>query len=171
LLSSSDLFLNARRRKSVNILTGVTRPASAGNKSAPLHPDPFFPERLFMSDYYLLDGYELFYLPGPGGYSGYNPKRRQTQEATLSANYTVHWGLVEEDQILTIGAPYCSREEFLSLQARYQAEEEGNPKRYTFKEPHGCYEVELLDLRGNPYRGLYQNVELEMRVLSAQEWE
>lgn len=121
-----------------------------------------------MPEYYILDGYELCYLPGPGGFSGYNPRRRAVQTQTISNNYTVNFGAPAEDTILTLTAPYCSREEFLSLQARYQAEDaDGCPKRYGFEVSGGSYEVELIDLNGNPYRGLYQDITLTMRVLSA----
>ena len=121
-----------------------------------------------MTDTYILDGYELVYLPGPGGYSGYHPKRRETQAQTISDNYSLAFGLVSEDTILTLAAPYCSRTEFLSLQARYQVEDgDGLPRRYSFEVSGDCFEVEIIDLNGNPYRGLYQDISLAMRVLSA----
>jgi len=120
-----------------------------------------------MSENYTLDGYTLIYLPGPGGYSGYNPKRRLTEVQTISSNVTLNWGTVVEDQIITLTAPYCSRAEFLSLQGRYQTNDvNGAPSQFHFTDSYYHFDVELLDLNGNPYRGIYQNPELTMKILS-----
>jgi hypothetical protein len=123
-------------------------------------------------DYYHLDGYDLFYLPGPGGYSGYNPKRRRTEVETLSAKIALHWGIFEEDQVITITAPYASREEFLSLRDRYLAlDSQGNPRRYYFEDQDYTYEVEILEVEGEPYRGLYDGVQVDLKVLSVHQKE
>lgn len=117
---------------------------------------------------FTLDGYTFLYLPGPGGYSGYHPRRRRSEVRTLSSAVGLDWGIVEEDAVLTLEAPFTSQGEFLSVQERYQAEDAGGlPHRYTFEDPDRDYEVEIVSLEGRPYRGLYRDMRIGLKVLSA----
>jgi len=122
-----------------------------------------------MSDY-LLDGYTLHYLPAPGGYSGYNPHRSRAEMRTLSGAVTMDWGVVEEDVVLVLEAPWVAAEEFSALDARYRAEDPGGtPRRYTFQDADRDYEVEIAGLEGRPYQHLRAGVRLSLRVLSVME--
>jgi len=117
---------------------------------------------------YIIDGYTLLHLPAPGGYSGYNPQRDRTEEKTLSGTVAFDWGIVEEDVQLVLESPWVRREEWLSIQARAQAEDAyGVPCRYTFEDPDRDYEVEIVTLEGKPYhQHLNAGVRLVLRVLS-----
>ena len=117
---------------------------------------------------YILDGYEFEFLPAPGGYSGWNPQRVRADVQTLSSVVSMDWGIVEEDVQLVLESPWVRREEWLSIQARAQAEDAyGVPKRYTFEDPDRDYEVEIVTLEGHPYhQHLNAGVRLVLRVLS-----
>jgi len=117
--------------------------------------------------FYELDGYRMQYIPAIGGYSGYNPKRRRSDVASLSGNASLDWGTVIEETFLTLTAPMCSRAEYLSLQERYEDEDEyGNPKPYRFHAPDGDFTVEFVDLNGTVLHEYVSNVSLALKVLS-----
>ena len=117
---------------------------------------------------YILDGYTLHYLPAPGRYSGFAPQRARAEMRTLSGAVPMDWGVVEEEAVLVLEAPWVGAEEFSALDDKYRDEEaEGTPKHYTFQDPERAYEVEIAGLEGRPYQHLRAGVRLSLRVLSA----
>ena len=116
---------------------------------------------------YILDGYTLCYLPAPGGYGGYNPQRSRAEMRTLSGRVTMDWGMLDDDVVLVLEAPWVSAEEFSALHDKYRDEDAaGTPKRYTFQDPERDYEVEIAGLDGHPHQHLRAGARLTLRVLS-----
>ncbi len=124
---------------------------------------------------YKLGNHTFELLPGPGGYSGYQPKWRRTDEPTLSDNIGVVWGLIPQDSIIELAGPSCRKAEYLSLRGMYEAAgADGLPLRYTFDDGSRTFEVEMIACEGQPYRhglkgnaqGLYTNVRVALKVLS-----
>ena len=117
--------------------------------------------------FYELDGFRFLRLPAAGGYSGYNPKRRRSDVATLSTNYSLAWGIVEEETIITLAAPFVSRTEYLSLQERYEAETaDGTPYMYRLIAPDAELTVEIIGVDGHPYHHHYADIAVTMKILS-----